>query len=53
MLELEKILRKHAEITKSAMHSPFDFDNERKKIIMTKKTHNIKKMPSLRQPHFV
>lgn len=44
MLELEKKLRKHAEITKSAMHSPFDFDNERKEFIMTKKTHHIKKI---------
>lgn len=47
MLELEKRLRKHAEITKSAMHSPFDFDNERKEFIMTKKTHNIKKIAVL------
>lgn len=45
MLELEKRLRKHAEITKSAMHSPFD--EERKESIMTKKTHNIKKIAVL------
>lgn len=45
MLELEKRLRTHAEITKSAMHSPFD--NERKEFIMTKKTHNIKKIAVL------
>lgn len=44
MLELEKRLRKQAEITKSAMHSPFDFNNERKEFIMTYKTHNIKKL---------
>lgn len=45
MLELEKRLRKHAEITKSAMHSPFD--NERNEFIMTKKNHSIKKIAVL------
>ena len=45
MLELEKRLKKHAEITKSAMHSPFD--NERKGFIMKKNNHNIKKIAVL------
>ena len=45
MLELEKRLRYHAQITKSAIHSPFD--NARKEFIMTKKKHNIKKIAVL------
>ena len=45
MLELEKRLKKHAEITKSAMHSPFD--NERNGCIMTKKNHNVKRITVL------
>lgn len=45
MLELEKKLKKHAEIAKSAMHSPFD--TERKEFIMTKKRRNIKKIAVL------
>lgn len=40
MFELESRLKKHAEITKTLMHSPFD--SERKELIMTKKTHSIK-----------
>lgn len=45
MPELEKRLRKHAEITKTVMHSPFD--NERTEFIMTKKTHKIRKIAIL------
>lgn len=45
MLELEKRLRKHAEITKAEMHSPFE--DERKEFIMMKKTRSIKKIAVL------
>lgn len=45
MLELEKRLKKHSEITKSVMHSPFD--NDRKEFIMTKQSLNIKKIAVL------
>lgn len=42
MFELEERLKRHAEITKSTMHSPFD--NERTNFIMTKRNRNIKKI---------
>lgn len=43
--ELETRLKRHAEVTKAAMHSPFD--TERKEIIMTKKNHTVKKITLL------
>lgn len=41
MCELENRLKKHAEVTKSVMSSPFDF--EREEFIMTNKKHKVKK----------
>lgn len=42
MLDFEERLKKHAEITKSVMSSPFD--NERNEFIMTKKIRSTKKI---------
>lgn len=45
MLELENRLKKHAEITKAVMRSPFD--TGRKEFIVTKKHYSIKKAAAL------
>lgn len=45
MSEFEERLKRHAELTKSVMHSPFD--TERKEFVMIKKTRSIKKIAVL------